>query len=241
LGSRGCLVALSCAAACTAVAAGWHLRARRRATASRRAGCSSVHDALTSAASKEESCDAPGLVAAFQVRLVLVSGRAVHVLTVRALHGRAGRCKPCRSTYNALHGRAAAAAVRTVQAGHRGRVLRACALAPRLRCTRQVVRLRAIGPYLFSVSADLRRSKALLAAARRPQQARCDGCLRFAGRPADRRPGPLLLNFRHLTPLTLRSTRVCRQQSRPFSDGRSGRISASFGARTVSQASAVHH
>lgn len=166
LGSRGRLVALSCAVACTAVAAGWHLRARRRATASRRAGCSSVHDALTSVASEEASCDAPGLVTAFQVRPVLAGIRSDRVLTTRSLHGRAGCSKPCHSTNNALHGRAAAAAVRAIQAGHPGRVLRAVALAPRLHCTRQVVRLRAIGPYLFSVSADLRRSKALLAAGR---------------------------------------------------------------------------
>jgi hypothetical protein len=81
LGSRGCLVALSCAAACTAVAAGWHLRARRRATASRRAGCSSVHDALASAIGGEQSCDAPGLVTAFQVHLVLAGIRADRYLT----------------------------------------------------------------------------------------------------------------------------------------------------------------
>ena len=166
LGSRGCLVALSCAAACTAVAAGWHLRARRRAAASRRAGCSAVHDVLASAAGREESCDAPGLFTAFQVRLVLAGIRADRFLTTRPLHGRAGCSKPCHSTNNAPHGRAAAAAVRAIQAGHRGRVLRAVALAPRLHFTRQVVRLRAIGPFLFSAPADLRRSKALLAAGR---------------------------------------------------------------------------
>ena len=71
LGSRGRLVALSCAVACAAVAAAWQQRARRRAAASRRAGCSSVHNALASVADGDDSCDAPGLLAAFQVRPML--------------------------------------------------------------------------------------------------------------------------------------------------------------------------
>ena len=61
------VAAVACAVA-VAVAAGWSLRARRRAAASLRGGRLLVADTLDSASCGDDSCDAPGLTDAFQVR-----------------------------------------------------------------------------------------------------------------------------------------------------------------------------
>ena len=164
--SRGRLAALSCAMACTAVAAAWHLRARRRVAASRRAGCSS-ENALTRAAGGDDSCDAPDLVAAFQVRRRLAE-RICRSLLKRSTAPRLSRMQQALPLVSP----------RTARTSSGCSCTRCTSRPPWARAPRRRPRAStslhtpngapcAIGPrVLLSALLMLRRSKALVAAAR---------------------------------------------------------------------------
>ena len=91
IGDRGRLVAVSCAAVCTAVVVSWHMRARRRASTSLRASLI-VGGLNAPSRASDNDCDAPEKLAAeFQVPSLPGVRELLRLLTRRGFQEAASR------------------------------------------------------------------------------------------------------------------------------------------------------